>query len=74
MIARPERQAAAASAFRPVLQLVGSVRLGNLEISTRLPGESSGDARRRERRERKQLRAAQQRALPEGRSDDDRDK
>jgi hypothetical protein len=59
---------------RPVLQLVGSVRLGNLEISTRLPGESSGDASRRERRERKQLRAAQQRALPEGRSDDDRDK
>ena len=24
---------------RPVLQLVGAVRLGNLEISTRLPGE-----------------------------------
>lgn len=59
---------------RPVLQLVGSVRLGNLEICTRLPGESGGDARRRERRERKQLRAAQQRALPEGRSDDERDK
>lgn len=59
---------------RPVLQLVGAVRLGNLEISTRLAGESRGDARRRERRERKQLRAAHRRALPAGGgSDDDRD-
>lgn len=58
---------------RPVLQLVGAVRLGNLEISTRLPGESRGDARRRERRERKQLREAGRRALPEGRSDRERD-
>jgi hypothetical protein len=57
---------------RPVLRLSGSVRLGNLEISTRLPGETRGDANRRERRERKQLRKAQRRALPE-RFDDDAD-
>jgi hypothetical protein len=50
---------------RPVLQIVGKVRLGNLEISTRLPGESRRDASKRERRERKQLRDAHK-ALPEG--------
>jgi hypothetical protein len=43
---------------RPILRFVGNVRLGNLEISTRLPGESARDARRRERRERKRLRGA----------------
>ena len=51
---------------RPVLQIIGAVRLGNLEISTRLPRESAGDARRREKRERKELRKAEQRALPAG--------
>lgn len=56
---------------RPVLRLTGAVRLGNLELTTRLPGESRGDARRRERRERKQLRRAERRALPAGRDDDD---
>jgi hypothetical protein len=50
---------------RPVLSIVGAVRLGNLEISTRLPGESRRDASKRERRERKQLREAQK-ALPDG--------
>ncbi|MGN6106487.1 MAG: DUF1707 SHOCT-like domain-containing protein [Kofleriaceae bacterium] len=48
---------------RPVLHIVGAVRLGNLEISTRLPGESRRDANRRERRERKQLREGRK-ALP----------
>jgi hypothetical protein len=56
---------------RPVLRLSGAVRLGNLEITTRLPGESRGDARRREKRERKQLRKAHRRALPAGGDDDD---
>jgi len=51
---------------QPMLRITGAVRFGNLEISTRLPGETGGDARRRERRERKQLRAARQRALPPG--------
>jgi hypothetical protein len=58
---------------RPVLRLTGAVRLGNLEITTRLAGESRGDAHRREKRERKQLRKAQQRALPAGSGDDDDD-
>lgn len=51
---------------RPVIRIVGSVRLGNLEITTRLPGETARDAHRRERRERKQLRRAEPRALPPG--------
>jgi hypothetical protein len=52
---------------RPVIRIIGSVAFGNLEITTRLPGETAGDAHRRERRERKQLRA-QNKALPPGRS------
>jgi hypothetical protein len=58
---------------RPILRLEGAVRLGNLEIETRLPGETRGDARRRERGERKRLRReqralrrAERRALPPG--------
>lgn len=47
---------------RPLLRVVGKVRMGSLAITTRLPGESERDARKRERRERKQLRA-----LPPGR-------
>jgi hypothetical protein len=57
---------------RPLLQVVGEVWFGNLEISTRLPGESARDARKRERRERKQRRAfagSSARALPPGRSE-----
>jgi hypothetical protein len=57
---------------RPILRVTGSVFMGNVEVSTRLPGESNWDARRRERRERKQqrkqLRAAERRALPPGRT------
>ena len=40
---------------RPILEIVGAVRFGNLEITTRLPGESRRQASKRERRERKQL-------------------
>ncbi len=40
---------------QPILRVTGAVRFGNLEITTRLPGESARDARRREKRERKQL-------------------
>jgi hypothetical protein len=58
---------------RPVLRLTGAVRLGNLEIETRLAGESRGDAHRRERRERKQLRKAERRALSARKRDDDQD-
>jgi len=58
---------------RPLLRLSGAVRLGNLEITTRLPGETAGDANRRERRERKQLRKAERRALAERTGDDDAD-
>lgn len=48
---------------RPILRIVGAVRLGNLEIETRLPGESRKDASKRERRDKKQLRRAQQKQL-----------
>jgi hypothetical protein len=44
---------------RPQLRIVGTVRFGNLDITTRLPGESARDAERRERRARKQLRRAE---------------
>jgi hypothetical protein len=53
---------------RPMLRIIGTVWFGNLEIVTRLPGETEHDARKRERRERKQrrqeLRAGSPRALP----------
>jgi hypothetical protein len=51
---------------RPLLRIVGTVRFGNLEITTRLPGETARDAYRREKRERKQLRRAADKALPPG--------
>lgn len=44
---------------RPQLRITGTVRFGNLEITTRLPGETARDASRRERRERKRLRRAE---------------
>src|SRR4051812_40009799 len=44
---------------RPQIRIVGTVRFGNLEITTRLPGESAGDAYRRERRARKELRRSE---------------
>ena len=53
---------------RPVIRIVGTVVFGNLEIMTRLPGETERDARRREKRERKQLRNAETKALPPGRT------
>jgi hypothetical protein len=53
---------------RPLLRIVGTVRFGNLEITTRLPGETARDAGRREKRERRQLRKADNKALPPGRS------
>lgn len=51
---------------RPLLRITGTVKLGNLEITTRLRGESHGDARRRERRERRALRSEQRKMLPPG--------
>jgi hypothetical protein len=51
---------------RPQIRIVGTVRFGNLEITTRLPGETARDAYRREKRERKQLRKAETKALPPG--------
>jgi hypothetical protein len=49
---------------QPMLRISGSVRFGNLEISTRLPGETDRDARRREKKERKQLRGEQRLLKP----------
>jgi hypothetical protein len=53
---------------RPQIRIVGTVRFGNLEITTRLPGETARDAYKREKRERKQLRDAETKALPPGRA------
>ena len=50
---------------RPLIRIVGTVRFGNLEITTRLPGETAHDAYKREKRERKQLRK-ESKALPPG--------
>lgn len=52
---------------QPLLRVIGAVRLGSLEISTRLPGESQVGAWRRRRRERRAMRKAARRALPPGR-------
>lgn len=52
----------------PSVRVTGRVWFGSLEISTRLPGESGRDARRREKRERKALRDRDVRALPPGRT------
>ncbi|HEY5950794.1 MAG TPA: hypothetical protein VIV40_35120 [Kofleriaceae bacterium] len=49
----------------PVLLVTGIVRFGNLCISTRLPGETRGEARKREQRERREV--AARRALPAAR-------
>jgi hypothetical protein len=51
---------------RPLIRITGTVRFGNLEITTRLPGESARDAYKREKRERKKLRNADGKALPPG--------
>ncbi len=51
---------------RPLVRIVGTVRFGNLEITTRLPGESARDAFRREKRERKQLRKSSKALPPSG--------
>jgi len=51
---------------RPLVRFTGNVVFGSFEISTRLPGESRRQARRREKAQRKQLRAGSK-ALPPGR-------
>jgi hypothetical protein len=43
---------------RPLLRFEGGVRFGNFELTTRLPGETARDARKRERHERKARRKA----------------
>ncbi|HEX4449498.1 MAG TPA: LiaF domain-containing protein [Kofleriaceae bacterium] len=41
---------------RPLLRVTGSVVMGNIEVITRLPGESRRDTSKRERRERRERR------------------
>jgi hypothetical protein len=78
-VAERHRVPPEADPARPLLRIVGTVRFGNLEITTRLPGESARDAykrerrerkheRKHERRERKRLRDAEDKTLPPGRS------
>jgi len=50
----------------PVIRIVGSVMFGNLDITTRLPGETEREAHRREKREQNQLSKAATKALPPG--------
>lgn len=50
-----------------VLKIRGRVVLGGLEVFERLPGESRGEARKRRRRERKELVEQQAKALSRGR-------
>jgi hypothetical protein len=48
---------AVADPGRPLLRVVGTAVFGNIEIKTRLPGETEGDARRRRKRERASIAA-----------------
>jgi hypothetical protein len=49
---------------RPLLRIRGLAVLGNVEVHTRLPGESAGDARRRGKRESRGLSATAARLPP----------
>jgi Domain of unknown function (DUF1707) len=49
---------------RALLRITGFAVMGGVSIETRLPGESRRDARKRIKKERKQLAGARQRALP----------
>ncbi|HEY1549940.1 MAG TPA: LiaF domain-containing protein [Kofleriaceae bacterium] len=54
---------------RPALRVTGSVVMGSIEVTTRLPGESKLDTWKRERRERKEKRRlarAERKALRSG--------
>jgi hypothetical protein len=48
-----ERIERAPSKGGPIVRVVGSVKLGNIEVETLRPGETTRDARRRRRRERR---------------------
>lgn len=52
---------------QPLLRITGFAVMGGLAIETRLPGESHGDAHRRERRERRKLRKRERDALRDNR-------
>lgn len=52
---------------RSILRITGAAVFGSVEIETRLPGESSRDARKRARRERKALRGEPRKELPAAR-------
>jgi hypothetical protein len=51
---------------RAVLRITGLAVMGGVSIETRLPGETNRDARKRIKRERKQLAAGHARSLPPG--------
>ena len=51
----------------PVLSVVGMVRFGDLMVSTRMPGETRAEARKREKRERAAKLKIRRRALPPAR-------
>jgi hypothetical protein len=48
----------------PVIRVGGIVIMGGVEVTVRLPGETSGDAKRRLRQERKRLRRGEPGKLP----------
>jgi hypothetical protein len=54
---------------RALLRITGFAMMGGVSIETRQPGESSRQARKRVKRERKLLEQAQVRRLPEGKKE-----
>jgi hypothetical protein len=60
-----ERGHGAPDPGRALLRITGFALMGGVSIETRLPGESRREAKRRMKKERKQLVAGSQRALPE---------
>jgi hypothetical protein len=54
---------------RALLRITGIAVMGGVSIETRLVGESSRQARKRIKHERRQLREAPRRALPEPRDE-----
>ena len=64
-----DHAAAVADPDRPVLRIQGTAIFGNVEVSTRLPGESERQARKRRRGEERALKSGARGALPPARGE-----
>jgi hypothetical protein len=58
---------AVADPDRPTLRIQGAAVFGNVEVTTRLPGESERQARKRRKQEQRELERTARAALPPGR-------